>query len=107
MQTYPVAGPSMLDPMWFNTVRYGEHAAEVAVDGSLTVAGVALRLCNATLAAGTAVKVWLNGSGCRLAPGAQSFCCLPKTDSRRSASLLAAMQVASGPDLFAVHAAHA
>lgn len=63
MQTHPVTGPRMLDPMWFNTVRHGQHPAEVAADGSLTVNGVALRLCRDTLAAGTAVRVWLNGSG--------------------------------------------
>ncbi|SFF33548.1 hypothetical protein [Paracidovorax wautersii] len=63
MQTYPVAGPGMLDPMWFNTVRHGQHSAEVAADGSVTVNGVALRLCRGAPAAGTAVRVWLNGSG--------------------------------------------
>lgn len=63
MQTYPVMGPGMLDPMWFNTVRNGQHSAEVAADGSVTVNGVALRLCRDTLAAGTAVRVWLNGAG--------------------------------------------
>lgn len=61
MQISPVTGPGMLNPMWFNTVRHGQHSAEVAADASVTVNGVALRLCRDTLAAGTASRVWLTG----------------------------------------------
>lgn len=91
MQTYPVAGPSMLDPIWFNTVRYGQHAAEVAVDGSLTVAGVRLRLCNATLDAGTAVNVWLNGSG--------YFVCATCEEMEREAQAWRDAQAAKAEDI--------
>ena len=63
MQTYALAGPGMLDPIWFNTVRHGQHPAEVAAEGILSVNGVDLRLSRGALAAGTAVRVWLDGAG--------------------------------------------
>ena len=63
MHIYPVTGPCMVDPMWFSRVRHGRHQAEVAADGSVTVDGVVLRLRGDAPAAGTAVQVWLSGSG--------------------------------------------
>jgi len=63
MKTYPVSGPGLLEPVWFNKVRHGQHAAVVAEDGSVTLEGVALRLRDEAPAPGTAVQVWLNGSG--------------------------------------------
>jgi len=63
LQTYPVDGPNLLDPFWFGKVRLGQHEGEIAADGSVTVEGVALRLRGQAPAPGTAVQVWLNGSG--------------------------------------------
>lgn len=63
MKTYHVAGPDLLEPFWFNKVRYGQHAAVVAEDGTVTLEGVALRVRDEAPAPGTAVQVWLNGSG--------------------------------------------
>lgn len=63
MKTYHVAGPDLLEPFWFNKVRHGQHAAVVAEDGSVTLEGVALRVRDEAPAPGTAVQVWLNGSG--------------------------------------------
>lgn len=63
MKTYHVAGPDLLEPFWFNKVRHGQHAAVVAEDGTVTLEGVALRVRDEAPAPGTAVQVWLNGSG--------------------------------------------
>lgn len=63
MKTYHVAGPDLLEPFWFNRVRHGQHAAVVAEDGTVTLEGVALRVRDEAPAPGTAVQVWLNGSG--------------------------------------------
>lgn len=63
MKTYHVAGPDLLEPFWFNKVRNGQHAAVVAEDGTVTLEGVALRVRDEAPAPGTAVQVWLNGSG--------------------------------------------
>lgn len=63
MHTYPVSGPDLLEPFWFNRVRHGHHAAEVAAGGTVTVDGVMLRLRGEAPAPGTAVQVWLNASG--------------------------------------------
>lgn len=63
MKTYHVAGPDLLDPFWFNRVRHGQHAAVIAEGGTVTLEGVALRLRDEAPAPGTAVQVWLNGSG--------------------------------------------
>jgi hypothetical protein len=63
VKTYPISVPGLLDPGWFNTVRHGQHAAVVADDGTVTLEGVPLRLQGEAPAPGTAVQVWLNGSG--------------------------------------------
>lgn len=63
MKTYPVSGPDMLEPFWFNKVRHGQHAAVIGEGGTLTLEGVALRLRGDHPAPGSAVQVWLNFSG--------------------------------------------
>lgn len=63
MKTYPVAGPDLLEPFWFNKVRHGQHAAVIAENNTVTLEGVTLRLRGEAPAAGTAVQVWLNFSG--------------------------------------------
>jgi hypothetical protein len=63
MKTYAVSAPDFLDPFWFNRVRHGEHAGEIADDGTVTIEAVGLRLRDAPLAPGTAVRVWLSTSG--------------------------------------------
>ena len=63
MKTYPVTGPDMLEPMWFNRVRQGQHAATVGADRAVTVEGVSLRLRAESPEPGTPVRVWLNHAG--------------------------------------------
>jgi hypothetical protein len=63
LKTYPVAGPDLLEPFWFNKVRHGQHAAVVGPDRTITLEGVPLRLRAEAPDPGTAVRVWLNGSG--------------------------------------------
>lgn len=63
MKTYPVAGPDLLEPFWFNKVRHGQHAAVVGPDRTITLEGVSLRLRAEAPDPDTVVQVWLNGSG--------------------------------------------
>ena len=63
MKTYPVASPALLEPAWFNKVRHGQHAAVVTEAGTVTLEAVSLRLRGEAPPPGTAVRVWLNGSG--------------------------------------------
>lgn len=63
LQTYALHGPTLLDPRWFNGVRYGQHAATVNPDGTLIVDGETLRFGEQVAPPGTAVKVWLNSAG--------------------------------------------
>jgi hypothetical protein len=63
VKTYPVAGPDLLEPFWFNRVRHGQHAAVVGPDRTITLEGVPLSLRAEAPEPGTPVQVWLNGSG--------------------------------------------
>lgn len=64
MTTYPLAGPTRLEPFWFGKVRHGQHQAIVSGDGStVTVAGIAPSFRVARPAPGSPVKVWLNPQG--------------------------------------------
>jgi hypothetical protein len=63
MKTYPVSGPALLQPSWFNKVRHGQHAAVVTEAGTVTLEGVPLRLRGERPTPGTAVQVWINSAG--------------------------------------------
>lgn len=64
MTTYPLAGPTLLDPFWFGKVRHGQHQAIVSNDGStVIVEGIALSFRAARPAPGSPVRVWLNAQG--------------------------------------------
>lgn len=63
MKTYPVSGPALIDPFWFARARQGRHASVVEPGHTLLVEGVSLRLTEDAPEPGTAVRVWLSGSG--------------------------------------------
>jgi hypothetical protein len=63
MKTYPVSGPTLIDPHWFAQTRHGQHAAVVEPGPMVVIKGVPLRLREGAPEPGTAVRVWLNGSG--------------------------------------------
>ena len=63
MKLYRLKAPHMLNPMWFNRVRHGEHAAIASGDGVVIVEGETLQLGADRPAPGSPLKVWLDGSG--------------------------------------------
>lgn len=63
MKTYRLRGPHMLEPMWFNRVRSGEHPAVSDAGGAVLVEGEALQLGADRPAPGAPLKVWLDGGG--------------------------------------------
>ncbi len=63
MTTFRVDTPQWPDPGWLNQVRCGSFFATVDSDRSVVVEGVRLRLSEPKPEPGTAVKVWLSGSG--------------------------------------------
>lgn len=63
MLTYQLEGPPFLDPLWFNRMRQGQHAAVVSPGGVVSVEGVPLRLSGDAPALGQAVRVWITASG--------------------------------------------
>lgn len=61
--TYPLSGPRFLNPIWFNRICSGRHAATVTQDGTVLLDGEMLTFRDASLPSGTPVEVWLNFAG--------------------------------------------
>ena len=88
MTTYPLAGPGLIAPFWFDKVRHGQHQAIVSGDGSaVTLEGVALPFRAARPAPGSPVKVWLNTQGL--------FVCATEADLDADAAARRAVQEAT------------
>jgi hypothetical protein len=78
---------AVLDPHWFNTVRYGEHAGEVIAPRLVQVRDKRLRFAEiAGLPVGTAITLWLNGAG--------HFVCTPTQELQREQAERAAAEEA-------------
>ncbi len=86
MTTYPLIGPEMLEPMWLNRVRHGQHAATVDADRAVTVEGVSMRFRNESPEPGTPVRVWINHAG--------FFVCATEADIEQEAADLRASESA-------------